>query len=96
MKKTLSIFAASAIALAVSAQSNAADDRYIIKFKEGKGAAVKAQMRQNGGRSALALDKHNAFAAHLPEKALRALEHNPHVEYVEEDVKRYPLSQTTP
>ncbi|SHF90359.1 Peptidase inhibitor I9 [Microbulbifer donghaiensis] len=96
MRNTLSIFAAGAIALAVSAQVNAADERYIIKFKNGKGAAVKAQMQQNGGRSALALDKHNAFAAHLPQKALQALQNNPNVEYVEEDVKRYLLSQEVP
>lgn len=96
MKRSLSVFAASAIALAVSAQSSAADDRYIIKFKEGKGPAVKAQMRQNGGRSALALEKRNALAAHLPAKALRALQNNPNVEYVEEDAKRYLMSQETP
>ncbi|SEA12332.1 S8 family serine peptidase [Microbulbifer marinus] len=96
MRNTLSIFAAGAIALAVSAQVSAADERYIIKFKNGKGAAVKAQMQQNGGRSALALDKRNAFAAYLPAKALSAMQNNPNVEYVEKDVKRYLLSQEVP
>ncbi|MFC6633431.1 S8 family serine peptidase [Microbulbifer taiwanensis] len=96
MKKKLPLFAASALALAMSAQVSAADDRYIIKFKEGKGPAVKAQMKQHGGRSALALEKRSAMAAHLPQKALQALQKNPNVEYVEEDVKRYLLSQEVP
>ncbi|WP_193162637.1 S8 family serine peptidase [Microbulbifer hainanensis] len=96
MKKTLTLFAASAVALAVSAQSSAADDRYIVKFKDGKGAAVKSLMQKNGGRSALALDKHNAFAAHLPARALQAMQNNPNVEYVEADAKRYLLAQTVP
>ncbi|MEX2961856.1 S8 family serine peptidase [Microbulbifer sp. TYP-18] len=96
MRKTMSMFAASAVALAVSSYASADDQRYIIKFKAGKGAAVKAQMRQAGGRSALALDKRNAMAAYLPQQALRAMANNPNVEYVEPDVKRYPMAQEVP
>ena len=96
MTKTIPTLLASALAMAISAQASAADDRYIIKFKEGKGAAVKAMMEKNGGRSALALDKRNAMAANLPEKALNAMRNNPNVEYVEQDVKRRPLAETLP
>lgn len=90
------VFAAGALALAISAQASTTDDRYIIKFKEGKGPAVQAQMHRNGGRQALALEKRNAMAAHLPDKALQALRNNPNVEYVEEDAKRFLLAQKVP
>ena len=96
MKKSMSIFAASAIALAVSTQASAADERYIIKFQAGKGAAVKAQMQQAGGRAALALDKRNAMAAYLPAKAVTAMQNNPNVEYVEKDAKRWLMAQEVP
>lgn len=96
MNKRLPILLASTLALAISTQASAADDRYIIKFKEGKGPAVKAMMENNGGRSALALEKRNAMAANLPAKALNALRNNPNVDYVEQDVKRYPMAETVP
>ena len=96
MKKSMSIFAASAIALAVSTHASAADERYIIKFQSGKGAAVKAQMQRAGGRAALALDKRNAMAAYLPAKALTAMQNNPNVEYVEKDAKRWLMAQDVP
>ncbi|MFV8783458.1 S8 family serine peptidase [Microbulbifer sp. SA54] len=96
MRKPLPKLLAGALALAISAQASAADDRYIVKFKEGKGPAVKALMERNGGRSALALEKQNAMAAHLSDKALSALRSNPNVEYVEQDVKRYLMAETEP
>ncbi|WOX04368.1 S8 family serine peptidase [Microbulbifer pacificus] len=96
MIKTIPILIASTLAMAISVHANSADDRYIVKFKEGKGPAVKAMMEKNGGRSAMALEKRNAMAAHLPAGALTALRNNPNVEYVEEDVKRYPMAEETP
>lgn len=96
MTKSIPTLIASALALAISAQAGAADERYIVKFKEGKGPAVKAMMEKNGGRSALALEKHNAMAANLPSPALAALRNNPNVEFVEEDAKRYPMAETLP
>ncbi|MCW8127414.1 S8 family serine peptidase [Microbulbifer halophilus] len=96
MKKKLPLFVASSLALALSAPVSADNDRYIVKFKAGKGPAIKTRVKQGGGRVALGLEKRNAVAAHLPEKALRALQNNPNVEYVEEDAKRYLMSQETP
>ncbi|WP_066960923.1 S8 family serine peptidase [Microbulbifer sp. Q7] len=96
MKKIIPTLFASALALSLAGQASAADERYIIKFKEGKGQAVKSMMEKNGGRSALALQKRNAMAANLPAKALSALRNNPNVEYVEQDVKRYPMAETVP
>lgn len=96
MKKKLPLFTAGALALVLSVQASADNDRYIVKFKEGKGPAIQAQMKQHGGRVTLGLEKRNAIAAHLPEKALQALQNNPNVEYVEEDVKRYLMAQSVP
>ncbi|MBB5211251.1 S8 family serine peptidase [Microbulbifer hydrolyticus] len=96
MTRTLPALCASILALAISTQASADDDRYIVKFKEGKGPAVTAMMEKNGGRSALALNKRNAMAANLPSKALTAMRNNPNVEYVEQDVKRYPMAETVP
>ena len=96
MHKNIPILFATAVALAAASHAIADEDRYIVKFKEGKGPTVKAMMQKNGGRSALALEKRNAIAASLPEKALNALRHNPNVEYVEKDVKRYPMAETVP
>lgn len=93
MIKNIPTLLASALALAISTHAAAAaDDRCIVKFKEGKGPAVKALMEKNGGRSALALEKHSAMAADLPAGALNALRNNPNVDYVEQDVKRYPMA----
>lgn len=96
MNKRIPTLLASALALAITAQANAAEDRYIIKFKEGKGPAIKAMMEKNGGRSAVALEKRNAVAANLPDKALNALRNNPNVDYVEQDVKRFPMAESVP
>ena len=70
--------------------------RVIVQFKPGAAAS---------GRAALAAVqaslKHEIFgmeavAVELPTQALRGLQNNPHIEYVEEDVKRYPLGGTSP
>ncbi|RJG15382.1 S8 family serine peptidase [Massilia cavernae] len=44
----------------------------------------------------LEIPRLNAVAADLPAAAVRALRNNPHVEFVEEDVKRYALAAATP
>lgn len=38
----------------------------------------------------------DAMAIEVPVQALKGLENNPHVEYVEEDAKRYPFALTSP
>ncbi|SDK64975.1 S8 family serine peptidase [Microbulbifer yueqingensis] len=96
MKKILPTLLASAIATSVAAHASAAEDRYIIKFKAGKSAEVKAQLNKAGGRTALALEKRNAVAAMLSDKALNAMRNNPNVEYVEKDAKRWLLAQEVP
>ena len=87
-------------AICIASLSSAAfageDARYIVKFKDGKGKAAEAMAQRMGGKKALGLDRQNAFVAHLPEAALNGLKNSALVEYVEEDVKRYPLAQTSP
>ncbi|MDF0534789.1 S8 family serine peptidase [Shewanella sp. A32] len=88
---------ATVIALPLCSGVFAADNgRYIVKFKEGKGPAVAAMLKSQGAKLELDLAKHNAAAFTLPAQALAGLSHNPNVEYVEPDVKRYPMSQTVP
>jgi serine protease len=69
-------------------------DRYIVKFTNpgsGRAAVVAA-----GGAILLDLPEVSAAAARLPAQALQALAKNPNIEYVEPDVPRYALAQTTP
>ena len=96
MRKILPTLMAALIGAAVSAGATASDERYIVKYKNGKGPATSAAVRANGGRAAQAMEKHAAMAAYLPAHAAKALANNPNVEYVELDVKRYPMAETVP
>jgi subtilisin family serine protease len=79
----------------VPAMAQAADGRFIIQFKEGH-ANGRAVVESMGGQVKQEIFGTNAVAAVLPERALAALQNNPAVEFVEEDVKRYPMAQATP
>ncbi|MBY6191249.1 S8 family serine peptidase [Microbulbifer agarilyticus] len=96
MRKTLSALLTTFIAFSATANASGEDQRYIVKYKSGKGPAVMAAVNASGGRSAKALEKHSAMAAYLPSHVAQSLAKNPNVEYVEEDVKRYPLSESVP
>ncbi len=88
---------AAAVTLALCVGAQAADnERYIVKFKEGKGPSTMAQMKAMGAKMELDLSAHNAAAFSIPAQALKGLANNPNVEYVEADVKRFPLSQIVP
>lgn len=89
------VLSAMLLALCITATTQA-NERYIVKFKEGNGPAVKAVLNAQGAKLALDLPKHNAAAFSLPAQALTGLSHNPNVEYVEQDAKRYLMSQTVP
>lgn len=82
--------AASLLAMGVAAQ--AAQERVIVKFKDGKGPSVKAMAKKSGGDIKIELNSLNAFAVEMPAAALNGLRNNPNVEYVETDAKRYPLA----
>ncbi len=70
------------------------DGRYMVKFRNFEGAAN--AVTAAGGRVALELAPQKVIAAYLPEQALRGLQNNPNVEYVEVDQRRYPLAQSKP
>ncbi len=81
-----------AIAPVLAAQPD--NDRYIVSFLDvSKG---KAALRVAGAHIELDLPNHEAAAAHIPSRALAGLRRNPHIEFIELDALRYPMSQTTP
>lgn len=69
-------------------------DRYIVSFLDS--ARGKAALRSAGARIELDLPRHEIAAAHIPGRAIKGLRNNPHIEFVEQDVVRYPMAQTTP
>jgi serine protease len=77
-----------------AAAADPSDDRYIVKFRQHRGAAAD-EVRAAGGRVARDLPELSAVAARLSERALLALQNNPNVEFIEVDQRRYPL-QTNP
>ncbi|TWX58564.1 S8 family serine peptidase [Colwellia hornerae] len=88
-------FTTSIIALAVTAafSAHAADDRYIIKVDESKKGLVKALAKKLGGE--LKVDGKGFIAASFAGKDLsqvKGLLNNPHIQMIEEDQRRLPLS----
>jgi subtilisin family serine protease len=90
---------AAALAIAFSGSVSAAapaTTRVIVAFKPGAKAAIKAQVAAAKGTVKHEIFNMNAMAVEVPTTALKGLENNPNVEYVEEDVIRKPFSLTTP
>jgi subtilisin family serine protease len=90
----LALTLVSSVVLAQAQPEGAGDQRFIVKFRDF--ARGPANIAAAGGRVALELRPQGAIAAYLPEQALRALQNNPNVEYVEVDPKRYPMAETMP
>ncbi|HEY0062443.1 MAG TPA: S8 family peptidase [Telluria sp.] len=72
--------------------------RVIVKFKEGR---VTTTSMKSAVTFAKGTVKHEIFgttamAIEVPVSALQGLKNNPNVEYVEEDLIRYPVALTTP
>ena len=83
-------------ALAQDREPAAGFSRVIVGFKAGAEPGARAALVAARGRVALDLPSVAAVAVELPSAAVAALSRNPNVEFVEEDVKRYPLALTTP
>ncbi|KFZ38215.1 peptidase S8 [Shewanella mangrovi] len=93
----ISLKPVAALALLLSWSLSAAEsERYIVSYKTGAGPSVKALLKANGATLKLDLAKHNAAAVTMSANALKGLQHNPNIEFIEQDVKRYPLMQTQP
>ncbi len=81
---------------AMAAPGGPASERVMVAFKAGKGPAVKAALQGMGADIHYEFPALRGFAATLPAAAVRALAGNPNVAYVEPDVRRYAMAQSTP
>jgi subtilisin family serine protease len=88
----LALLAASAAGAQDAGPSS--DGRYMVKFRDFKGAAQ--VVAAAGGQVIRELDAQGTIAAWLPEQALKGLRNNPNVEYVEVDPRRYLMGEVTP
>jgi len=80
-----------------SAQAAAPDTtRVIVAFKPGAKAALKGVVSAAKGAVKHEIFGMDAMAIEVPAVALKGLENNPNVEYIEEDVLRQPFALTTP
>ena len=79
-----------------SAAAAPATSRVIVAYKDGAAAKVKDAVNAGHGSVKLEITDMNAMAVEMPTAALAGLAHNPNVDYVEADVKRYPLALTSP
>ncbi|HZF79278.1 MAG TPA: S8 family serine peptidase, partial [Rubrivivax sp.] len=66
--------------------------RVIVAFKPGAAAQVRAAVAAARGNVRHEIFGIDAMAIEVPVEALRGLQNNPNVEYVEDDEKRYPLA----
>jgi subtilisin family serine protease len=92
-------FAIAALCLSgAAASASAANDmtRVIVMMKPGSVAAGKAAVAAARGVIKHEIHGMDAIAIEVPTQALRGLERNPNIEYIEDDVLRYPLGGSTP
>jgi subtilisin family serine protease len=79
-----------------SASAAADTSRVIVAFKPGSAANVKAAVKSAKGAVKHEIFGMNAMSIEVPTQALKGLQNNPNVEYVEEDVLRKAFALTTP
>jgi len=84
------------VAVGVLGTASAADTtRVIVAFKPGQAAAIKSVVGAAHGAVKHEIFGMDAMAVEVPTTALKGLERNPNVLYVEDDVIRVPFSGTT-
>ncbi len=101
MKVILSIIAITmmlAMATATPAQTASQDGRVRVwvEFQPGKAARVEAALKNAQAQFHYQFEDMNAFVVSLPEAALDGIRRNPNVVMIEEDAKRFMLSQDVP
>jgi subtilisin family serine protease len=86
------------VAVGVLGSASAASDstRVIVSFKPGSAASMKSAVRAAKGNVKHEIFGMNAMAIEVPTAALKGLQNNQNVEYVEEDMIRRPTALTTP
>jgi subtilisin family serine protease len=99
-RRSLSALAAAMAALGMLSTgawaASSGNTRVIVAFKPGAAGHVRAAVAAARGAVQHEIFGMDAMAVEVPTQALQGLAHNPNVEYVEEDVKRYPLGGATP
>src|SRR6185369_11650486 len=93
---TLVLLALAALGGGTARAQNADTTRVIVAFHPGAAGAGRAAIAAARGQVRHEIYGVDAVAIEVPVQALAGLSRNPNVEYVEEDVKRYPLSGSTP
>ena len=87
---------ATGLAATSVANGNNETVRVWVNFQPAGKASVGQALRQAGGEIHYEFDELNAFAVTVPVRALQGLSRNPNVTFIEEDPKRFPMSQSTP
>ena len=95
IKTTLTVLAALIFAFA-SAVNAAPPERVWVVYKDGGKGAISRVLRSANAEIHYEMDNLNAYVASMPSAAVRGLSRNPNIDYIEADVKRYPLGETTP
>ena len=80
----------------ISVTNAAPPERVWVVYKEGGKGAVARVLRRSNAEIHYEMDSLNAYVASMPSAAARGLSRNPHIDYIEADVKRYPSGETTP
>ncbi len=94
-KTVILITALTGLVMGITAHAaNPDPDRYIVSFLDV--AKGKSALRSAGANVLRDLPNQGAVAAHIPAKALKGLQRNPNIEYIEVDAVRYPMSETVP
>ena len=80
----------------ISVTNAAPPERVWVVYKEGGKGAVARVLRRSNAEIHYEMDSLNAYVASMPSVAARGLSRNPHIDYIEADVKRYPFGETVP
>ncbi|HEX4911338.1 MAG TPA: S8 family serine peptidase [Permianibacter sp.] len=80
----------------VATAAQAESTRVIVAFKPGLAAQGKAAVQAARGQIKQEIFGTDAVAIEVPVQALKGLQNNPNVDYVEEDLKRYPTALANP
>ncbi len=89
-------FIAAGLACLAFGAAQADQERVWVKFSPGAKAPVQAALQGAGAEFHHTFDELDAFAVTLPSQAIQGLRNNPNIELIEEDAKRYPMSQSVP
>jgi len=74
----------------------AEQSRVFVAFKPGQKAAVSQALQGAGANIHYSFDSLGAFAASVPATALKGLQRNPNVLYVEDDPQRFMMAESSP